>query len=245
MCDRLILNQRRLKRRVRHCDETEENIVCVPEFDLVIGTRLFELYLSLQEFYKLIESNIGNNLDGNTTLSSSSSGSQSSVHGDLGPYYTWFLKAVAKWLDIALFKAVQRILKAVEMDDLRHPVDDMVMHTCSAVDIRTVFGQVRTFWTQLAWPDAETAYVFVSRILDDICKASVVYARKLVSKCDDVEAVAPAGGPKQEIGFSKEQCHVVNNLEFVLNAIRPLPQVNCLKKLLKNNVSHFRKSFNM
>ena len=45
---------------------------------------------------------------------------------ELGPYYSWFLKAVAKWLDIALFKAVQRILKAVELDDLSQPVDDMV-----------------------------------------------------------------------------------------------------------------------
>ena len=31
------------------------------------------------------------------------------------PYHMWFLKAVAKWLDIALFKAVRRILKAVEL----------------------------------------------------------------------------------------------------------------------------------
>ena len=50
VCDRLILNQRRLKRRTRsvHSTEQEHQIVVVPEFDLVIGTRLFELYLSLQ-----------------------------------------------------------------------------------------------------------------------------------------------------------------------------------------------------
>ena len=155
----------------------------------------------------------------------------SSTNGDLGPYFSWFLKAVAKWLDIALFKAVQRILKAVELDNLSLTVDDMVMHTSSAVDIRTVFGQVRTFWTQLAWPDPETAYVFVSRILDDICKASVVYARKLVSKCDE----GSMGVLREdiEVGFSREQCHVVNNLEFVLHAIRPLPQVS-LHTLLEN-----------
>ena len=104
------------------------------------------------------------------------------------------------------------------------------MHTSSAVHIRIVFGQLRTFWNQLAWPDAETAYVFVSRILDDICKASVVYARKLVSKCaGNDNNTAVASGPhlahRQEIGFSREQCHVVNNLEFVVDAIRPLPQV--------------------
>lgn len=47
----------------------------------------------------------------NTTMSSTSTTSSSSSSGELGPYFTWFLKAVAKWLDIALFKAVQRILK--------------------------------------------------------------------------------------------------------------------------------------
>ena len=108
------------------------------------------------------------------------------------------------------------------------------MHTSSAVHIRIVFGQLRTFWNQLAWPDPETAYVFVSRILDDICKASVVYARKLVSKCTggnaNKTAVSNLPGQhhmqhRQEIGFSREQCHVVNNLEFVVDAIRPLPQV--------------------
>ena len=49
VCDRLILNQRRLKRRTRSSNvhfstvENEHQIVVVPEFDLVIGTRLFEV----------------------------------------------------------------------------------------------------------------------------------------------------------------------------------------------------------
>ena len=104
----------------------------------------------------------------------------------------------------------------------------MVLHTCSAVDIRTVFGQVRTFWNQLAWPDPETAYVFVSRILDDICKASVVYAKKLVSKCAQSTS-SKSGGHEDAVGlhFSREQCHVVNNLEFVLHSIRYV--VQCFK----------------
>ena len=84
VCDRLVLNQRRLRRR--QSNASEENIVIVPEFDLVIGTRLFELYLSLQEFYKLTDANRSNSStnripvnhnisssDGNTTLSSNSS----------------------------------------------------------------------------------------------------------------------------------------------------------------------------
>ena len=87
---------------------------------------------------------------------------------------------------------MQRITKAVELDDLQ-PVDDMVKHSSSAVDIRTVLlqaglphlnydsmpnhclkrhkakvalFQIKTFWRQLAWPDAEGAYAYLSKILD-------------------------------------------------------------------------------
>ena len=45
----------------------------------------------------------------------------------------------------------------------RLPFFSKVLHTSSAVDIRTVIGQIETFWRQLRWPDAETAYVFISR----------------------------------------------------------------------------------
>lgn len=79
--------------------------------------------------------------------------------------YTWFNKAVARWLDIALYKAMQRIIKAVEIDDLE-PVDELVKHSSSAVDIRTVLMQIKTFWKQLSWPDVEASYAFISKILD-------------------------------------------------------------------------------
>ncbi len=79
--------------------------------------------------------------------------------------HTWFNKAVTRWLDIALYKAMQRITKAVDLDDLE-PVDEMVEHSSSAVDIKTVLLQIKTFWKQLAWPDAEAAYAFMSKILD-------------------------------------------------------------------------------
>ena len=55
--------------------------------------------------------------------------------------HIWFNKAVARWLDIALYKAMQRIIRAVDLDDLS-PVDDLVKHSSSAVDIRTVLMQV-------------------------------------------------------------------------------------------------------
>ena len=55
--------------------------------------------------------------------------------------------------------------QAVELDDLS-PVDDLVKHSSSAVDIRTVLMQIKTFWAQLSWPDVESSYAYISKILD-------------------------------------------------------------------------------
>ena len=84
---------------------------------------------------------------------------------ELTESHVWFNKAVARWLDIALYKAMQRIIKAVDLDDLS-PVDDLVQHSSSAVDIRTVLMQIKTFWAQLCWPDVESSYAYISKILD-------------------------------------------------------------------------------
>jgi hypothetical protein len=46
------------------------------------------------------------------------------------------------------------------------PVDEFVKHSSSAVDIKTVLLQIKTFWQQLAWPDVEASYAFISKILD-------------------------------------------------------------------------------
>lgn len=56
-------------------------------------------------------------------------------------FYRWFHGGVAQWLDIAVFKALQRIEKAVELDDLV-PVDAVVKYSSSAVDTLTIFYQV-------------------------------------------------------------------------------------------------------
>ena len=84
---------------------------------------------------------------------------------ELTESHVWFNKAVARWLDITLYKAMQRIIKAVDLDDLS-PVDDLVQHSSSAVDIRTVLMQIKTFWAQLCWPDVESSYAYISKILD-------------------------------------------------------------------------------
>eukprot|EP00095_Tigriopus_kingsejongensis_P000958 maker-scaffold83_size396513-snap-gene-0.15 protein:Tk00958 transcript:maker-scaffold83_size396513-snap-gene-0.15-mRNA-1 annotation:"conserved hypothetical protein" len=188
------------------------------DFDFSLGTSLFELYLALQQFYQQGSTP----LIGGPQVESSSDGPNDAQQypGGLSQYHKWFIRAVAKWLDIALFKAIKRILKAVELDNLGVPVDELVKHTSSAVDIRTVLGQIKTFWHQLKWPDPETAYVFVSRILDDVCRAAIFYAEKMCAKVE--HQFLGAETPSPAIYFAHEQCYAVNNIEYVLQAINPL-----------------------
>lgn len=56
-------------------------------------------------------------------------------------FHLWFHAGVAQWLDIALYKALQRIKKAVEIDNLV-PVDGSVKYSSSAVDTLAIFYQV-------------------------------------------------------------------------------------------------------
>ena len=132
--------------------------------------------------------------------------------------------------------------RAVDLDDLS-TVDDLVRYTNSAVDVRTVMGQIRTFWRQLGWPDPETSYVFISRILDDACRAAVFYAERMGEKAEEEEQEneeeelfddsggedvdeekkrtkkkAPRRDKDEEeiVHFTRGQCLAVNNIDFVL-----------------------------
>ena len=111
---------------------------------------------------------------------------------DFTVFHSWFIRAVAKWLDMALYKAMGRIVRAVRLDNLQ-PVDELSHHSSSAVDVRTVLSQIRTFWGQLSWPDSETSYVFISRIMDDVCRAVIFYAEKMCAKAEQQKKILSLG----------------------------------------------------
>lgn len=145
--------------------ENEKEVSSQP---LNVGTTLFELYLIMQRFVVL-----GSDLCPmeHETFS-------------IRQFHKWFHGGVSQWLDIAVFKALQRIEKAVELDSLV-PVDTTVKYSSSAVDTLTIFYQVRkrliflvnnnftfflrqikVFWEQLNWPDIEGCYTFIAKIID-------------------------------------------------------------------------------
>lgn len=93
---------------------------------LAEGTSLFEFYLTIQRFATL---GIG--------LCPADYGT---LH--IQNFHQWFHGGVAQWLDIAVYKALQRIEKAVELDKLVQ-VDTNLKYSSSAVDTLTIFYQVK------------------------------------------------------------------------------------------------------
>ena len=146
---------------------------------------MFGLYLALQQFYK-VGSSVFSKTGINTTVEEKVEEKNMLVTKSGIEFHTWFIRVVAIWLDIALYKAMVRIVRAVRLDSLK-PVTNSAGHSSSAIDICTVLGQIRTFWGQLSWPDLETSYVFISRIMDDVCKAVIFYAEKMIGKASEEE----------------------------------------------------------
>ncbi|XP_044739455.1 protein unc-13 homolog 4B isoform X2 [Chrysoperla carnea] len=178
------------------------------------GTTLFELYLVIQKFVIL----------GEGLCPTDCSSFQ------IKDFYLWFHGGVAQWLDIAVYKALQRIQKAVELDNLV-PVSSEVKYSSSAVDTLTIFYQIKVFWQQLNWPDVEGSYTFVAKIIDDICRCCVYYADKMASKVDGMGNVENVYEKKFEV--TNEWCLAINNIDYVRQSLQPFVNELSMEELLK------------
>lgn len=83
----------------------------------------------------------------------------------MADFYQWFERGVTHWLDISVIKALNRIQKAIDLDQL-HAVDETVKYSSSAVDTLAIFYQIKIFWQQLDWPEIEGSYTFVAKIVN-------------------------------------------------------------------------------
>ena len=169
---------------------------------------MFGLYLALQQFYK-VGSSVSSKSAVDSTGKEEEKEEKMMMVESSSQFHTWFIRVVAIWLDIALYKAMVRIVRAVRLDSLK-PVTTSAGHSSSAIDICTVLGQIRTFWGQLSWPDLETSYVFISRIMDDVCKAVIFYAEKMIGKASEEEE------GEEALGSYASHCLALNNIDFVM-----------------------------
>ncbi|XP_048522874.1 protein unc-13 homolog 4B isoform X8 [Dendroctonus ponderosae] len=181
---------------------------------LAEGTSLFDLYLTIQRFVILGQGICPSDYNG--------------FH--IKNFHQWFHAGVAQWLDIAVYKALQRIEKAIELDQLVH-IDTSVKYSSSAVDTLTIFYQVNTFWQQLNWPDVESCYTFIAKIIDDICRCCIFYAEKMASKVDGMGDIENIYEKKFEV--TNEWCLAINNIDYVRETLEPFTNDLGMEEILK------------
>ncbi|KAL1129161.1 hypothetical protein AAG570_013692 [Ranatra chinensis] len=175
-----------------------------------IGTSIFELYLSIQEFASFRE-----NLPDQKNLT---------IH----LYYQWFEPAVSKWLDLAKYKALNRIRKAAELNRFCSG-DLIVKHSTSAVDTSACFYQMKEFWKQLSWPDLVGSYNLIYKLTDSICGGAIYYSQLTQQKLQDTgyyEDTSP-------FRTTDEMCVAMNDLEYVRRSVSLLPDEMGLETVLE------------
>ena len=115
-----------------------------------------------------------------------------------------------------------------------------------------VLLQIKTFWAQLSWPDVESSYAFISKILDvshhisisRYCETSLksLSVRKLhllTAQLQDVCKITIFYSDKMVARVTRERnnnavkfqvsetlCLAINNIDYVLQYIQPFVQVN-------------------
>ncbi|XP_012162614.1 protein unc-13 homolog 4B isoform X2 [Ceratitis capitata] len=181
-------------KRLEITEDTFEFLDPLDTESLNMGTTLFELYLVLKRFITL-----GRSLCTNYDLA-------------LEQFYIWFMPGVTHWLDISIFKALNRIERAIELD-LLQAVDDAVKYSSSAVDTLAIFYQIKIFWQQLDWPDIEGSYTFVAKIINDVCRCCVFYStrmsRRVESQTKDNDLFI----------VTSEWCFAINNIDYVRQSL--------------------------
>lgn len=197
-------------------------------------TTLFELYLLLKRF---------------SVLGSALCPGFTEFH--MKEYYDWFSSGVAHWLDISVYKALTRIQKAIELDPLI-AVDATVKYSSSAIDTLAIFYQIRIFWQQLAWPSAEGAFIFVSQIVDDICRCCVFYGRKdfwlkniiktinlylivadkMAERIENLGTVETVYEKKFQV--TPEWCLAINNIDYIRQSIHPFVKELGVDEIIRN-----------
>ncbi|XP_075147164.1 C2 and C2B_Munc13-like domain-containing protein staccato isoform X2 [Haematobia irritans] len=181
---------------VKRIDVPEDNLEELPNIEnITMGTTLFELYLVLKRYVDL-----GKHICPNKDLA-------------LLNFYNWFMPGVAHWLSISIIKALKRIEKAIELDELK-AVDETVKYSSSAVDTIAIFYQIKMFWDQLDWPDAEGSYTFVAKIVDDICRCCVFYAQRMSRRVNTLTS-----GNSEFFHVSTEWCLAINNIDYIRQSL--------------------------
>ncbi|EDW84880.2 uncharacterized protein Dwil_GK12905, isoform B [Drosophila willistoni] len=183
---------------IKRLDVPDDQFEYLPNIENAnMGTTLFEAYLVLKRYVQL-----GKSLCPNDTQ-------------QMEEFYHWFERGVTHWLDISIIKALNRIQKAIDLDQLK-AVDETVKYSSSAVDTLAIFYQIKIFWQQLDWPEVEGSYTFVAKIVNDICRCCVFYAQRMSRR---VENISNIGDKNEMFTLSEEWCLAINNMDYIRQSL--------------------------
>lgn len=137
----------------------------------------------------------------------------------INDFHNWFHGGVTRWLNIAVYKTMLIIRKAIEVDNLQ-TVDASVKYSSSAVDTLTTFYQVKTFWQQLNWPDVESSFAFIAKIIDDLCQCCVYFGSQTQEHVMEMGCSKDSNGDDQ-FEVVSERCLAINNIDYMMQSLRP------------------------
>uniref|UniRef100_A0ABD2XAI6 CYRIA/CYRIB Rac1 binding domain-containing protein n=1 Tax=Trichogramma kaykai TaxID=54128 RepID=A0ABD2XAI6_9HYME len=150
---------------------------------------------------------------------------QTMEHMQIHDYHDWFEPGVIFWLSMTSAKARSVIDRAIEFDKFQ-AVDSSVRYTSSAMDLLTIFHEIKDFWLKLAWPEGEKTYKILMKIVDDICRCSLVYVDRIAAKfsedCTDFMTSTLVNLLTKSFYVSSNWCYSVNNIYYIKTSIESL-----------------------
>lgn len=136
----------------------------------------------------------------------------------ISEYYEWFKEGVTNALDIKKYEAMKRIERAIELDSLS-AVDGIVKYTSSAIDTLAIIQPLKIFWMELNWPDIESSYTFIVKIVDDICQCCVHYAQQMFAKVAKSHENDRNIYEDTKYTAIEEWCLVINDIEYLRQSL--------------------------
>ncbi|XP_063075587.1 protein unc-13 homolog D [Engraulis encrasicolus] len=169
------------------------------QMEASLANALFPVYLSLQEIHK------------------DKAFLQKRNHLlQLTNFQECFREALPYWLSKAFNTTMERVEKAVQVDQLQ-PLHGGVKHSSSAVDLAACLQPIAKLWEQLSWPDPEEGFMLMVKLTEDMCKISSTYCQMLKQRVKKLSEDSDQGSAINML------CVVVNDLEHLRSVLTPLP----------------------
>ncbi|XP_066560989.1 protein unc-13 homolog D isoform X2 [Amia ocellicauda] len=173
------------------------------KIDMQLAATLFPLYLSLKSIHKdkAFLQKRGKVLA-------------------LTEFHVRFRDALPHWLNKAYNTTLERVQRAVQVDQLQPLIDGSVpiKHSSSAVDLAACLHPICQMWNELSWPDPEEAFMLMVKLTEDMCKIALTYCNLIQQRAKELSDTSDHSSKVNKL------CVVVNNMEHLRTILNKLPQ---------------------